>query len=118
MSAMRSANSSSSAFISTVRAAPRPISRVLTVRAGTQVQSTGACTLLGTARKRNEDRFLDIVPVAPGVQFAAVFDGHGGDACSQWLIQNLPKYLEMNWNGGAAPEAAVTKVQRTKKTIS
>ena len=39
--------------------------------------------------------------------YAAVFDGHGGNATSEWLASNLLKYVEKYWQGSSAPEAAV-----------
>lgn len=54
--------------------------------------------------------------VAP-VPYAAVFDGHGGFACAEWLVENLQKYLAKHWEGGVAPQAAVTQafVQADKR---
>jgi protein phosphatase 1L len=44
-----------------------------------------------------------------GVPYYAVFDGHGGNACADWLSNNFVKYLAKQWQGGAPPEAAVTQ---------
>lgn len=51
---------------------------------------------------------------SPGdiLAYAAVFDGHGGNACAEWLSTNFQKYLDKAWTAGNAPEAAVTKAFR------
>lgn len=44
--------------------------------------------------------------------YFAVFDGHGGDACSDWLSQNFVKYVRKEFDSGSAldgsPESAIT----------
>lgn len=40
---------------------------------------------------------------------AAVFDGHGGNATSEWLAANLLNYVEKFWEGDSAPERAITE---------
>ena len=43
------------------------------------------------------------------VPYAAVLDGHGGNACSDWLSNNFSAYLDIYWESGAAPVAAITQ---------
>lgn len=82
------------------------------VATGTAVKESGALSQQGTSRKRNEDRYaIEANSSASSgeiVTYAAVFDGHGGDACADWLSNNFIKYVEKNWNDGNAPEAAIT----------
>ena len=67
------------------------------------VRSFAANTNVGTVRKVNEDRIsivLDLKkpgskpdePLAPGIiqaSFFAIFDGHGGHGCAEFLRDNL-----------------------------
>jgi hypothetical protein len=39
--------------------------------------------------------------------YAAVFDGHGGSATADWLVANLAKVIDKNWDA-AAPEKSLT----------
>jgi hypothetical protein len=65
-------------------------------------------TCLCFYRRQNEDRlvFKQGPPAAgPGevAAYAAVFDGHGGNACSDWLEQNFYKYVSKAWQGLSLP---------------
>eukprot|EP00879_Flechtneria_rotunda_P002088 GHRR01002268.1.p1 GENE.GHRR01002268.1~~GHRR01002268.1.p1 ORF type:complete len:343 (+),score=133.07 GHRR01002268.1:96-1124(+) len=78
------------------------------------VKQDGAYTVRGTVRKANEDRYdVQVAPANsadPGepFAFAGVYDGHGGAACAEWLTNNLFSVVAEHWQGGNAPEAAVT----------
>jgi len=57
---------------------------------------------MGSTRKRNEDRFqvqITDSSVSPGEPwgFCGVYDGHGGSACSEWLVDNLTDFIEKYW---------------------
>lgn len=43
------------------------------------------------------------------VPYFAVFDGHGGDACADWLSQNFFRYVSKRFDGGSisSPESAI-----------
>jgi serine/threonine protein phosphatase PrpC len=38
--------------------------------------------------------FADHLGSITGCALAAIFDGHGGDECANWLTQHLPGYLQ------------------------
>jgi protein phosphatase 1L len=56
------------------------------------------------------------------VSFAAVFDGHGGYACADWLATNFASYVDKYWReyGADAPEVAMTEafLAADKKILS
>jgi protein phosphatase 1L len=56
------------------------------------------------------------------VSFAAVFDGHGGYACADWLATNFAAYVDKYWReyGADAPEVAMTEafLAADKKILS
>jgi len=52
---------------------------------------------------------LDAAETA-GVPFVAVFDGHGGTACAEWLSTNFAAYLSKYFNsGGSTIERDITE---------
>jgi len=59
-------------------------------------------TVRGTAREQNEDRLA--VVKNPGAadgqieNFFAVYDGHGGDGTSIWLVDNFYNYIKDMWS--------------------
>ena len=59
----------------------------------------GSATVQGTARPENQDRFAARAGGAAGIiaQYG-VFDGHGGNAVSQWLKDNFFQYVEESWS--------------------
>jgi len=67
----------------------------------------GQFSILGSVRKQNEDR-CDAGPVGPGTQFLAVFDGHGGNAVSEWLQKELRPRLERTFDP-ARPESSLNR---------
>ncbi|KAL4437229.1 hypothetical protein ABPG75_004368 [Micractinium tetrahymenae] len=90
-----------------------------------KLKDAGSSTRQGTSRKQNEDRFqLEVAEgaVDEGIPeiYAAVFDGHGGNATSEWLVANLLSYVENNWEGSSAPEKAISEafIQADKKILS
>lgn len=98
-------------------AAPKPVA--------VRLQGAGSSTRQGTARKQNEDRYqLEVAEgaVDEGIPeiYAAVFDGHGGNATSEWLAANLLNYVEKYWEGNSAPERAVSEafIQADKKILA
>ncbi|KAK9845479.1 hypothetical protein WJX81_007509 [Elliptochloris bilobata] len=70
----------------------------------------GSCSLQGTSRKRNEDRYTisvseEATDVGEPFAYAGVFDGHGGDATASWLVDKLADFVEKHWeSGGEQPE--------------
>lgn len=64
-----------------------------------KVRGFAACTFQGTVRQYNEDRISIILsmkqppentsPYWPKVNFFGVYDGHGGNACSEFLKTRL-----------------------------
>jgi protein phosphatase 1L len=81
--------------------------------AAPSVLEVGVASVQGTSRKQNEDRYaLDLDAAVAPAPYAAVFDGHGGFACAEWLAENLPRYVAKAWGemgGAAAAEAAVAE---------
>jgi protein phosphatase 1K len=75
------------------------------------IVDSGYASLQGTSRKQNEDRLsLDETGTTTGGRpLAAVFDGHGGNACAEWLSVNFASYIKKHWGDGNAPEAAITE---------
>jgi len=61
----------------------------------------GAATVQGTSRPENQDRFGAQGAGAGGIvaQYG-VFDGHGGNATSQWLADNFFRYVQESWAAG------------------
>lgn len=68
------------------------------------VKAFGACTNQGLLRNYNEDRVsivLNILPPPgrnteekwPNCNFFGIFDGHGGNKCSEFLRNNLHQYV-------------------------
>ena len=62
----------------------------------------GANTTNGKVKKNNEDKVSIFVMIDkpnhfkgnwPEVHFFGIYDGHGGDECSEFLKQNLHKYI-------------------------
>lgn len=81
-------------------------SRSLKVQA---IVETGIASVQGTSRKQNEDRFaLDIEAKTSPVSYAAVFDGHGGYACSDWLSTNFINYVSKFWDPSSSPKASIS----------
>mmetsp|Transcript_17262 Transcript_17262/g.43839 ORF Transcript_17262/g.43839 Transcript_17262/m.43839 type:complete len:346 (-) Transcript_17262:115-1152(-) len=85
------------------RTAPRPSVRAAaSTKTGLNVQ-TGDYSVMGTIRKRNEDRYdisvLDGSEAKPGEPyvFCGVYDGHGGYAAAEWLTDNLTEYIDKYW---------------------
>jgi protein phosphatase 1K len=103
----------------TLQRAQRGCVVVRTAQVDTQVAvkvvQQGAVSLRGTVRKVNEDRYdVKVVPASKADQgepfaFAGVYDGHGGAAAAEWLTSNLFSEVAKQWQGGAAPEAALTE---------
>lgn len=72
------------------------------------VKSFAANTHQGTVRKYNEDRVSIILNIVkpntykgtywPSCSFFAVFDGHGGPKCADFLKDNLHNYVSKNNN--------------------
>jgi protein phosphatase 1L len=56
--------------------------------------------------------FLQAEANTSPVAYAAVFDGHGGFACAEWLSENFVAYVDKYWEGGAAPTAAINEAFR------
>lgn len=60
----------------------------------------GQSSVMGSSRKQNEDRLLlKFNDGAADVPFAniSVFDGHGGFATADWLVENLDKRIMKMW---------------------
>lgn len=77
------------------------------VQSTVEVQETGIASLQGTSRKQNEDRFAVSLDGSVSLGYAAVFDGHGGYACAEWLSNNLLAYVEKFWESSPSPEGAI-----------
>ena len=70
------------------------------------IYAFGANTNQGVSRAYNEDRVSIILNAAcpkthnpktwPKVHFFGVFDGHGGQGCSEYLRNNLHKFVLTN----------------------
>jgi len=87
------------------------------------VLSYAANTHNGTSRNYNEDRIsivLDLKkpgskpdePLAPGIKqasFFAVFDGHGGHGCAEFLRDNLHNIIANQASFPSNPEKALTQ---------
>ena len=52
--------------------------------------------LLQGRRRYQEDRCV-VADVTPDILLAAIFDGHGGDACSQFCSQHLVSVVAVSW---------------------
>lgn len=40
---------------------------------------------------------------------SAVFDGHGGSACAEWLQKNFSRYIESAFEGTTSPESSIAE---------
>lgn len=94
------------------------------------VQSFAANTNTGLVRKANEDRIAIILNVIqpknkqpklreedwPKIQIFAVYDGHGGNQCAEYLKEHLHNNIIMNQNFPHNVQQAI--VDGSKKTDS
>ena len=88
---------------------------VFVVKAATSYseKNLGSATVRGTVRKNNEDRLAATFnqspqPGKPSV-IISTFDGHGGDAVSDWLSKNLHQTITKNMNPDKFPLEALTE---------
>ena len=86
-------------------ARPRRERRVLTVSSSAH----GAYTVLGTSRKQNEDRWAATPSLrltdGSSVAYYGVFDGHGGNATSQWLTEKLSPLIAASFSTSRSKES-------------
>lgn len=103
-----------------VRACRTARGLALRTQAGAQtvaspVTKVGSASVQGTSRKQNEDRLVKEVSgysgVGQPVVYAAVFDGHGGSATSEWLTKNLQALVTKCWTG-KDPEGDISEAFR------
>lgn len=85
-------------------------------RISLSTDKVGSCTLKGTVRKMNEDR-LDyqipgLNPDGSIAAYLAVFDGHGGNATSDWLENEMYYEVQDKWDNGKGPKQAINKAFR------
>jgi len=68
------------------------------------ISAFAANTHMGTVRNYNEDRVSIILNIAkpknkpdeliwPSASFFAIYDGHGGNSCAEFLKENLHHYV-------------------------
>lgn len=73
---------------------------------------------MGTVRNYNEDRVSIILNIAkpknkseelhwPSASFFAIYDGHGGNNCAEFLKENLHHYIVKDDNYPGDPEKAI-----------
>ncbi|KAL4482520.1 hypothetical protein ABPG72_001496 [Tetrahymena utriculariae] len=84
------------------------------------ITAYGANTHQGIVRNYNEDRVSIILNMAkpkdkpedlvwPNVSFFAVYDGHGGSSCAEFLRDNLHYYIIRDENFPSNPKLAIQK---------
>lgn len=75
------------------------------------VKEIGSFTVRGTSRKVNEDRFDVQSPSGAAgapLTFAGVYDGHGGSAVAEWLVEKLYPFIGKAWAASQGrPDAAM-----------
>lgn len=89
----------------TTRASDGGVARgvsVASAAAGTATtRATGSASVKGTVRKQNEDRYAtyesDAATDGTPTTMLSVFDGHGGDAVSEWLKTKLHDIILEEW---------------------
>eukprot|EP00890_Picochlorum_soloecismus_P002487 jgi/Picsp_1/3239/NSC_06079-R1_protein len=69
------------------------------------IAESDGLSVQGSSRKQNEDRYL-VQSLSLGT-LSAVFDGHGGFACAEWLQKNFPRYVEMAFQDTISPENSI-----------
>ena len=88
------------------------------------IKSYGVNTYQGIVRNYNEDRVSIIINMNkpknflkkwPKISFFGIYDGHGGEGCSEFLRDNLHKYIcENNYFPDNIPEAIKYGIQKAE----
>jgi len=87
------------------RASAGGVARVVVVASAaagtTTTRATGSASVKGTVRKQNEDRYAtyesDAATDGTPTTMLSVFDGHGGEAVSEWLKTKLHDIILEEW---------------------